>query len=178
MKIFIMRHGQTVSNQKGIIQGRTNGRLSETGKLQATESSKYFIDKKIDCIICSPLMRTVQTSKIVNNITNCKILKNTNLIEIDQGEFSGKVFKNLPQKERQDYIERKDGYGLEDKLSLLKRTSEFFEDLKVKFAEKSVLIVSHNAVCSMLEQIISGTVEKSEDIPGSFKNAEVKSFEI
>ena len=31
MNLFVMRHGTTVWNEKGITQGRTNNRLSKSG---------------------------------------------------------------------------------------------------------------------------------------------------
>ena len=66
MQIYIMRHGTTVWNEKGITQGRTNNRLSKKGKLLTEEVSQKYKDLKIDFIFCSPLMRTVQTANIIN----------------------------------------------------------------------------------------------------------------
>ena len=40
MKLFIIRHGQTDWNKKGIIQGRTDIPLNEEGKKQALKTKK------------------------------------------------------------------------------------------------------------------------------------------
>lgn len=65
-----MRHGESLGNQKRIIQGRTNDYgLSETGKKQikkvAERISKEFHD--IDKMIVSPTKRTRQTANIIHN---------------------------------------------------------------------------------------------------------------
>ena len=36
MELYIIRHGQTFSNIKNIIQGQTEGELTELGKKQAS----------------------------------------------------------------------------------------------------------------------------------------------
>lgn len=85
-----MRHGTTAWNEKGITQGRTNNRLSKSGKVLTEQRAKDFAYKNIDIIFCSPLMRTVQTANIINKFHNVKIQKDDRLIEIDQGIFTGK----------------------------------------------------------------------------------------
>ena len=56
MKIFVMRHGETVWNANGITQGRSNNRLSKNGKIQAEMTAEKLKTTKIDLIVCSPLM--------------------------------------------------------------------------------------------------------------------------
>ena len=66
MNIFVMRHGTTVWNEKGITQGRSNNRLSSNGIEMVEQVAKEFKNVNFDVIFCSPLMRTVQTAKIMN----------------------------------------------------------------------------------------------------------------
>ncbi len=46
MEIYIMRHGKTVWNEKHIWQGRSQNRLSKTGKIQVEEQASKFKNKK------------------------------------------------------------------------------------------------------------------------------------
>ena len=48
MKIYIIRHGQTNWNKKGIIQGQKDIELNETGVKQAEKQIKVFNEKIID----------------------------------------------------------------------------------------------------------------------------------
>ena len=50
MEIYIMRHGETVWNAKGIIQGRSNNRLSKNGKEQVKKQAEELKDIKFDYI--------------------------------------------------------------------------------------------------------------------------------
>ena len=64
MKVYVMRHGTTVWNEKRITQGRTNNRLSKNGKALTEEVALKHKDVKFDAIYSSPLMRTMQTTTL------------------------------------------------------------------------------------------------------------------
>ena len=101
MKVYVMRHGTTVWNEKGITQGRSRNRLSEKGKTLVLDAALNFKDVSFDIIFTSPLMRTVQTANIMNRYHSAKIIKDNRLIEIDQGIFTGKSKVNLSEEEKQ-----------------------------------------------------------------------------
>ena len=90
MKIYILRHGETVWNFKGITQGRSNNRLSSNGKEQVEKIAIDYKDVKFDEIFVSPLMRTIQTANIMNKYHNKKLIRDERIIEIDQGKFTGR----------------------------------------------------------------------------------------
>ena len=100
MKIYVMRHGTTVWNEKGITQGHTNNRLSKKGKILTEEVALKYKNINFDIIFCSPLMRTVQTANIMNKYHNSKIVKDSRLIEIDQGIFTGRSKYDLTEEEK------------------------------------------------------------------------------
>lgn len=65
-ELFILRHGETIWNQKGWFQGQKNSPLTEKGQAQA-RAQKTIIDalKRIpDKVYVSPLGRTLQTAQI------------------------------------------------------------------------------------------------------------------
>ena len=43
MKLYVIRHGRTPWNEKGLMQGRVNIKLSETGKKEAKKKSKHSL---------------------------------------------------------------------------------------------------------------------------------------
>ena len=100
MNLYVMRHGRTNWNEKGIIQGRRNNMLSKTGKEQVENTAQMYKDVKFDVIICSPIKRTMQTANIVNKYHNVKIIKDEDIIEVDQGDFAGRLNSSLTEQER------------------------------------------------------------------------------
>lgn len=74
MSIFIVRHGQTDLNLKKKIQGRVDSPLNESGKKQARETREKLLNVNIDLIICSPLLRTKETSNLINKDRNIPII--------------------------------------------------------------------------------------------------------
>ncbi|MBK1439321.1 histidine phosphatase family protein [Parapedobacter sp. ISTM3] len=60
--LYIIRHGQTDLNLKGIVQGRgINSPLNEMGRKQAEAFYAHYRDERFDKIYTSTLLRTHQT---------------------------------------------------------------------------------------------------------------------
>lgn len=60
--IYLLRHGQTEYNRKGIVQGKgIDAPLNETGKTQAQATCEYFQTISLDKIYTSTLIRTKET---------------------------------------------------------------------------------------------------------------------
>ena len=65
-----MRHGQADNNVNRILVGRyIESHLTEYGKQQVADTSKYLKNVPIEKVYVSPVTRTVETAKIV-----CKLL--------------------------------------------------------------------------------------------------------
>ena len=91
MKIYVIRHGRTAWNEKGLMQGRSNIGLSPDGKKESFEIKEKLSDVSFDICITSPLKRTIETANIVVN-NKCKIVIDDLLIERDLGAFEGKKY--------------------------------------------------------------------------------------
>ena len=71
MKLYVIRHGQTNWNLKGIIQGQKDIELNDKGINEARKAKDEFNSLKIDLIMCSPLKRAKETvSSFINYIFN------------------------------------------------------------------------------------------------------------
>ena len=73
MKLYVIRHGQTNWNLKGIIQGQKDIELNDKGINEARKAKDEFNNLKIDLIMCSPLKRAKETAKILNTDKNINI---------------------------------------------------------------------------------------------------------
>lgn len=180
MKIYVMRHGETVWNSKGITQGRSNNRLSKNGKIQAEMTAEKLKNKKIDFIICSPLMRTVQTANIINKNHGVKIIKNEKINEVEQGIFTGRKFASLSNEEKQIKSQRLESAGMEQIYEVVERIKNFIEEIKQKYEDKIILVVTHNLVACAIESLAKFGDFNDEYFRKkvNFSNAELKEIEI
>ena len=90
MEILLTRHGKTEWNALGKVQGKADIKLNEEGIKQAKETSKLLQDEKIDLIISSPLIRAIETARIIAKERNIPIITDESLSERDFGEYEGK----------------------------------------------------------------------------------------
>ena len=87
VKLFLIRHGQTVWNLEGRYQGDEDTDLTSVGISQAELAAKYLSRVNFSCIYTSPLRRTLDTASIIAKDKNAKILVRENLKEINFGKL-------------------------------------------------------------------------------------------
>lgn len=180
MKLFIVRHGQTVWNKQKRTQGRVNNRLSKEGIIFSEELSQKLKDTRFDYIFSSPLLRSVQTANLLNKYHNKKIIKDIRLTDIDQGYFTGKFFESLTSEELEIKKRREKTFGMESLHEMYIRVNDFLNFLKQNYSNSTILVVTHSGVASFLELCIKNTnfnpaIFNRTDL---FKNSEVKYFEL
>ena len=152
-KIYLIRHGETESNRKGIFRGRLDIPLSQNGREQAVDLKRYFENIPVDVVYTSPLQRAVETAETV--FPGHTPVKEKWLNNLDLGEWSGMekslVKERFPQM-WEDWVKRPESIrfpGGERLLDVLKRASLFFE--KVAFGEaETAAAVSHRSVLKVL----------------------------
>lgn len=173
MILYIVRHGKTLWNELGLLQGKTDIDLSEFGKKQAL-LIKNKIDK-IDVCISSPLKRAIDTASI---IYNGDIIIDDRIIERGFGNLEGKEVINLKLKPYWDYKMNKSDNNVESVQDLFKRCKSFIDDLKNKYSNKTVLVVSHGATVRALNYVINGFNEDDDLLKLDVPNCAVFKYEI
>lgn len=150
MKFILVRHGETVENKKGIIQGHLCGRLSKEGKNQSKILAKKLQDEKIDYIYSSDLKRAIDTAEILNTFHSLEIFKSKNLREFDFGLLSGTLKKDLKSFNNSE---------IETTKSVDKRVSSFLSSNIIrKPLNSTILIISHGGIQKMLISKLSKTL--------------------
>lgn len=90
MKVYLVRHGESVGNKKGVFQP-SDSPLSATGIKQAKRVAKRLKNHKIDLIYSSTHTRTRQTAEIISRELNVPIEYWIDLAEIrNPSEIIGK----------------------------------------------------------------------------------------
>ncbi len=169
MKIYLIRHGESIGNAKGIHQGQKNDfSLSESGKSQAELLKKRFEDIKIDAAYSSDLKRAKETAEFISKSRNIKLIIDKRLRERDFGLIgeqkdimsSWKDFLQYETKKGVNPREARPIDGESDK-DHFDRVYSFFEDLKKNHDEKeTVLVVGHGGTNKVTFGVIEHFSEK------------------
>jgi len=136
-------------NQANVLQGRSNFPLNEKGTAQAESAAKRLKDQKIvfDKMYSSPLIRAVQTAKIVGGEL-LPLVVDERLIEMDYGPYEGMDLKK-PAPEVlhffSDFQNNPAPEGMEPLDEVVKRSGEFLEEIKEE-AEKYTILISTHAI--------------------------------
>jgi len=148
MELILIRHGETIWNKEGRVQGLSDIELSDVGLNQTRKLALSIQDLNIKAIYSSPVKRAYQTAQIINEIHNAPIFLEPGLVEMDQGDFEGLTFQELKTCEK-DFLQRwmKDPAAVtmpngESLAGLQKRAWSVVANIIDK--TEDALIVSHN----------------------------------
>ena len=87
MILYCVRHGESVYNAEGRIQGRLNVPLSELGRRQSAAAAAALARLSADALYASPLRRAMETAEIIADALGLPIQTESRLMEIDCGVF-------------------------------------------------------------------------------------------
>ena len=62
VKLYFIRHGESLANQKDVFIGQYDFDLTEKGRKQAEMVADYLKDVKVDAIYSSDLLRAYHTA--------------------------------------------------------------------------------------------------------------------
>lgn len=177
MKLYVIRHGQTNWNLKGIIQGQKDIELNDKGINEARKAKDEFNSLKIDLIMCSPLKRAKETAKILNTDKNINIIYKSELIERGLGDFEGESCIT-EEDDIYNYHMNKTIRNIEPVVDLCNRVNELIDEIKNKYKGKNILLVTHSGTARTIERYFYGIDENGDLPPENLKNCEIREYEI
>ncbi len=157
MKIYFVAHSTTTDNEAKIASGWKNVGLSDLGIEQSEEMTETFRDVKIDLICCSDLKRAVDTVRLAFG-DKFPVIIDKRLREVNYGDLNGES-SEVVAKLKMDSIQTPFPGG-ESYNQAMKRLHEFYNELKEKYPEKTVLVVGHRATQYGLDTMQGKTVEQ------------------
>ena len=143
MKLYVVRHGQTLANIEKTVSGDKESPLTSEGINQAKKLAEELKDINFDIVFSSPLLRAIDTARLITKKT---IHIDERLIERDYGLNEGKLIENTNPDELWDYNLNTDKYQNEKVKDLMERIEDFINFLKENYNEKTVLVVTHSGV--------------------------------
>ncbi|MCC8066807.1 MAG: histidine phosphatase family protein [Clostridiales bacterium] len=149
MKIYVARHGQTRWNLEDRVSGRTDIPLTDQGWRQAEQLAEEVAGLDIDLMIVSPLLRAQQTAGVIARRCGIPMSTDERLIEFDFGVFEGRhrtdpEFRAIRRNLAYRYPEG------ESSFDVAARVFQLLDEIQVKYAGKTILLVCHGALARVL----------------------------
>ena len=153
MILYCIRHGESVFNAEGRIQGQADIALSDFGKRQSVALAKALGDSPIQAIYCSPLHRAMETVEPIAEALRLKIIVDDRLKEIHAGIFQGLLWSEIEQKYPAEAIQWKSQEpefvipGGESRRQLMLRGGDALRDIRTS-GHQQVVVVTHGGLLS------------------------------
>lgn len=172
MKLYLVRHGETVWNKEGRVQGHSDIPLNEYGRYLAEETAKGLKDIPFELAYTSPLSRAKETAQIILAGREVPIYEESNIQEMGFGAAEGLRCRGENREPGSDEFNKlftdtenyKVPEGGESILQLMDRIRGFLQKLyeNPQLQDKAILITSHGATLTAMLNLIKGKKEIAE----------------
>jgi broad specificity phosphatase PhoE len=182
MKLYLIRHGQAVSNISDVIVSQIynshKAPLTSLGVNQSLKVGENLANKNLDLIFSSDFLRTMQTAYLVGAISKTRVGFDTRLREKNMGDWEGRKFSEFVVQHNVENLWEYSPDKVESYQDIVTRAQSFLDDVQKMKMYKSVGVVSHGDILLIIKRLIEGKQGKDlapmwgrdED---SFGNADV-----
>jgi broad specificity phosphatase PhoE len=177
MRLYLVRHAESLENMLEVLAGRTPGELTENGILQTQALADQISVIQFNAIYSSPLKRALDTANILALGKDIKIQQDPRLTERDLGIYTGKSRHEVDFKQLDlDNAENK-AKGVEPISMITKRTASFLDfTLDQHHDQDNILAISHSNSIRAFHMNISG-VNFEQALGLNLKNGSISIFE-
>ena len=152
-RLIVVRHGETVWNAEGRIQGHQDSPLTSVGLRQAEAVAQRLGAEKLDAIVASDLGRVRQTVEPLSRRTGLEARFDAALRERNYGLFEGKTLAELDVEFPGQFEKLRTGnpHGVppegESLAAFHARIAAAMEQVAQEAAGKTVAVMVHGGVC-------------------------------
>ncbi|MDR1127594.1 MAG: histidine phosphatase family protein [Treponema sp.] len=146
MSIYIIRHGRTIWNAEGKIQGSLNSPLLPESIETSRKIGELLVCSGIKNIFCSPLQRCLETANTISEILECSYTNDARISECNHGLCEGLTHAEAREKYGAELSLRDtDKWNIpypegESYADVFARAKSFADDMKTN---EGVLIIAH-----------------------------------
>ena len=153
MQLFLVRHGQTESNRRGLALGRADVPLNDHGRWQAQRLAEALAGERLAAVYASPLQRALETANGIAAAQGLEVTPEPRLIEMDIGQLDGLTFPEI----RARFPGLLEAWvsgpgpevtmpGGERLIDVQERALDAVRDLAQRHPEENVCAIAHNFV--------------------------------
>lgn len=163
-RIYLVRHGRTALNAAGVLRGRLDPSLDEVGRREAERVAAFIwaTRDRVAAVVSSPLIRAVETARVIGERAAREIEVDPRLIDRDYGQWAGRS---------RDEVEAQWGTvaaapGVEAEARLRARARAAFDAAADRAAgDTAVVMVAHDIVNRVLLADLDPTLGPPDAVP-------------
>lgn len=147
--LLLIRHGRSVANAQGILAGRSETALDETGRAEALALAERLGPLPLDALVSSPQLRARQTAELAA-AGRGEMVVDEAFAECDYGRWSGRPLRDLAEEPQWQTIQAfpsaarfPDGESMSQ---MAHRASQGARDLVASHPGQTVWVVTHGDV--------------------------------
>lgn len=153
MRLFLVRHGQTIANRDQFYSGQSDIPLTEQGRQQAEAIRPILAPFTFDRVYSSDLCRAMDTQQLALPGSVAETLPL--LREFDVGSLTGKSFAEVRAMQDDSFRLRRDftGFGGENVEMVCDRVRAFLSQLESDPCE-NVIAFAHNGILGCTLRVV------------------------
>jgi probable phosphoglycerate mutase len=182
MRLLLIRHGESVANAEGRLQGHLDIPLSDRGRRQAERLAERLAPFGVEALYTSPLLRAKGTAEIVGGRLGLAIEERPALMERNVGELEGltrdeiiaRFPRYMPARAELRPIEIA---GFEQDAEFAQRVKDALAVITNAHARGTVAVITHGGI---IFSFCRQTLRMPTVRPGPFavENASITTFHI
>ena len=176
MKLFVLRHGETNENITGMMQGDMDTVLNEKGCNQALSVRDKVLESNIDLVISSPKKRAIKTAELA--APNIPLILDDRLRSRNHGEFEGMRRDEININDYWNIKKNNQYIKAESVQDLFDRVESLLKDVKEKYNDKNVLLVTHSGIVRILYYYFNGIPEDGDLMEYESHNCSFEQYEL
>ena len=110
---ILIRHGESLSNREGRVQGQADVKLSDSGRQQAAAVASWCKSQSFRNQSCelwsSPLCRARETAEAIGTAIDLPVQAEDKLVELNAGVFQGHLWDDLADRFPEDVARWRSG---------------------------------------------------------------------
>ena len=181
MRLILVRHGESVGNHEGRLQGQGEFDLTDLGRRQALLVGERLAREGTTALYASPLLRAWKTGETIGQALGVQPVELPGVREYDFGEMAGMTYAEVRQRFASSGTENRPADrvypGEEGRDVFYKRVTESVWDCVRQHPGETIALVSHGGPIALFCQSALGLPYR-RPMPFAIDNCSLNVFQV
>ena len=183
MKLYLVRHGESIGNYENRLQGQEDYDLTDLGRQQAERTARRLGDEKVAAIYTSPLLRAANTAAAIAGVLGVKPELLPDVAEYHFGEMAGATYAEVRERFAANQPtttvapQERVYPGEEGRDVFFERVTESLWRIAAEHPGQSIAVVSHGGPIALFCQTVLGLPYK-RPMPFNITNCSLTVVEV